>query len=97
MRLLQAGFVLVTVGVAGTALVAVPGLHGWATYATWAVAGTGMGLGMSSVGVLLLEQSPEHRRGADSASLQIADVTGSAVCIGGVGCCWPPRRRVRCR
>ena len=84
-RLLQAGFVLVTVGVAGTALVAVPGLHGWATYATWAIAGTGMGLGMSSVGVLLLEQSPEHRRGTDSASLQIADVTGSAVCIGGVG------------
>ncbi|SCX52731.1 Predicted arabinose efflux permease, MFS family [Klenkia marina] len=84
-RLLQAGFVLVTVGVAGTALVAVPGLHGWATYVTWAVAGTGMGLGMSSVGVLLLEQSPEHRRGADSASLQIADVTGSAVCIGAVG------------
>ncbi|MEI4273779.1 MFS transporter [Klenkia sp. LSe6-5] len=84
-RLLQAGFVLVVVGVAGTALVAVPGLHGWATYGTWAVAGVGMGLGMSSVGVLLLDQSPAHRRGADSASLQIADVTGSAVCIGAVG------------
>jgi hypothetical protein len=44
-----------------------------------------MGLGMPSVGVLLLDQSPEHRRGADSAALQIADVTTSALCVGLVG------------
>ena len=44
-----------------------------------------MGLGMPSVGVLLLDQSPEHRRGADSAALQIADVTASALCIGLAG------------
>ncbi len=84
-RLLQAGFAFVVVGVGGTALVAVGALDGWPVYATWAVAGLGMGLGMSSVGVLLLEQSPEHRRGADSASLQIADVTAAALCIGAVG------------
>ncbi|MCO7219080.1 MFS transporter [Klenkia sp. PcliD-1-E] len=84
-RLLQAGFGFVLVGVGGTALVAVGALHGWPVYASWAVAGLGMGLGMSSVGVLLLEQSPEHRRGADSASLQIADVTAAALCIGAVG------------
>jgi hypothetical protein len=44
-----------------------------------------MGLGMPSVGVLLLDQSPEHRTGADSAALQIADVTASALCIGSAG------------
>jgi uncharacterized membrane protein YdcZ (DUF606 family) len=44
-----------------------------------------MGLGMPSAGVLLLAQSPEHRRGADSAAFQIADVTGSALCVGLVG------------
>jgi tellurite resistance protein TehA-like permease len=44
-----------------------------------------MGLGMPSLSILLLAQSPEHRRGADSAALQIADVTGSALCVGGVG------------
>jgi len=44
-----------------------------------------MGLGMPSVGVLLLAQSPEHRRGADSAALNIADVTASALCIGLTG------------
>ncbi len=47
----------------GTALVAVGALDGWPVYATWAVAGLGMGLGMSSVGVLLLEQSPSTAAG----------------------------------
>jgi MFS family permease len=83
-RLLRAGFLLVAAGLAGTALVALPGA-GWVPYPTWALAGLGMGLGMPSVGVLLLDQSPEHRRGADSAALQIADVTGSALCIGLAG------------
>jgi MFS family permease len=83
-RLLRAGFLLVAAGLAGTALVALPGA-GWVPYPTWALAGLGMGLGMPSVGVLLLDQSPEHRRGADSAALQIADVTCSALCIGLAG------------
>jgi MFS family permease len=83
-RLLRAGFLLLAGGLAGTALTVLPG-GGWIPYASWAVAGLGMGLGMPSVGVLLLEQSPEHRRGADSAALQIADVTGSALCIGLAG------------
>lgn len=81
-RLLQVGFVLLAVGLAGTAFAALPWTGGWTAYASWAVAGLGMGLGMPSVGVLLLEQSPEHRRGADSASLQIADVVGAALCVG---------------
>ncbi|MGK5115679.1 hypothetical protein [Geodermatophilus sp. CPCC 205506] len=84
-RLLRLGFVLLAAGVGASALVAVPGVGGWPAYLTWAVAGLGMGLGMPSVGVLLLEQSPDHRRGADSAAFQIADVTGSALCVGLVG------------
>ena len=83
--LLRAGFLLLALGVAGTALVAVPGLGGWPAYGTWAVAGFGMGLGMPSVGVLLFEHSPEHRRGADSAALQLSDVTASALSVGTVG------------
>ena len=62
-----------------------PALGGWPAYGTWAVAGLGMGLGMPSVGVLLFEHSPEHRRGADSAALQIADVTASALSVGLIG------------
>ncbi len=84
-RLLRAGFVLLGIGLAGSALAAVPELGGWPAYPFWALAGLGMGLGMPSVGVLLLDQSPEHRRGADSAALQIADVTASALCVGLAG------------
>ncbi|SFE70813.1 MFS transporter [Blastococcus tunisiensis] len=83
--LLRLGFLLLAAGLAGTALVVVPALEGWPTYLTWAVAGLGMGLGMPSLSVLLLEQSREERRGADSAAFQIADVTMSAVCVGVVG------------
>jgi MFS family permease len=83
--LLRLGFVLLALGLAGTALVAVPDVPGWPSYLTWGVAGLGMGFGMPSLSVLLLGQSPEHRRGADSAAFQIADVTGSALCVGIVG------------
>ncbi|MGY1739896.1 MULTISPECIES: MFS transporter [unclassified Blastococcus] len=83
--LLRIGFASLALGVAGTALVALPGIGGWTAYLTWTVAGFGMGLGMPSVGVLLFEHSPEDRRGADSAALQISDVTGSALSVGAVG------------
>jgi MFS family permease len=83
--LLRTGFVLLAAGLAATAWIAVPGVGGWPAYLSWGVAGLGMGLGMPSVGVLLLDQSPEHRRGADSAAFQIADVTGSALTVGVVG------------
>ena len=83
--LLRAGFLLLALGLAGTALVTLPGLHGWPTYLSWAVAGLGMGLGMPSLSVLLLDQSAEDRRGADSAAFQVADVTGCALSVGVVG------------
>jgi MFS family permease len=83
--LLRIGFVLLAAGLAATAWIAVPGVGGWPAYLSWGVAGLGMGLGMPSVGVLLLDQSADHRRGADSAAFQIADVTGSALTVGIVG------------
>jgi MFS family permease len=83
--LLRLGFLLLAAGLAATAAIALPGVGGWPAYLSWAVAGLGMGFAMPSVGVLLLDQSPEHRRGADSAAFQIADVTGSALTVGIVG------------
>ena len=84
-RVLRIGFALLALGLAGTAFAAIPALGGWPAYLSWAVAGLGMGLGMPSVGVLLLDQSAEHDRGANSAALQISDVTASALCIGLAG------------
>jgi MFS family permease len=84
-RVLRLGFALLAVGLAGTALAALPALGGWPAYLSWAVAGLGMGLGMPSVGVLLLDLSTERDRGANSAALQISDVTTAALCIGLAG------------
>lgn len=81
-RVLRAGFLLLALGLVASAATAVPALGGWPAYLTWGVAGVGMGLAMPSVGVLLLDQSPEAERGANSAALQISDVTGSALCVG---------------
>ena len=81
-RVLRAGFLLLALGLVATATSAVPALGGWPAYLTWFVAGVGMGLGMPSVGVLLLDQSPEAERGANSAAFQISDVTASALCVG---------------
>ncbi|SDE20403.1 Predicted arabinose efflux permease, MFS family [Blastococcus fimeti] len=81
-RVLRAGFLLLALGLAATAATAVPSSGGWPAYLSWFVAGVGMGLAMPSVGVLLLDQSPEAERGAISAALQISDVTASALCVG---------------
>jgi MFS family permease len=84
-RVLRLGCLVLAAGLAATAATAVPALGGWPAYLSWAVAGVGMGLGMPSVGVLLLDQSPEAERGANSAALQISDVTASALCVGLAG------------
>lgn len=84
-RVLRAGCLVLALGLAATAAIAVPGLGGWPTYLTWGLAGIGMGLAMPSVGVLLLDQSPEAERGSNSAALQISDVTASALAVGASG------------
>jgi MFS family permease len=84
-RVLRVGCLVLAAGLAATVTTAIPALEGWPAYLTWAVAGVGMGLGMPSVGVLLLDQSPDAERGANSAALQISDVTASALCVGLAG------------
>jgi MFS family permease len=82
---LRVGALVVAAGLAATATTAIPALGGWPAYLTWLVAGAGMGLAMPSIGVLLLDQSEETERGANSAALQISDVTASALCVGLAG------------
>ncbi|WP_233491704.1 MFS transporter [Blastococcus sp. TBT05-19] len=84
-RVLRVGCLVLATGLAATATIAVPALGGWPAYLTWGLAGVGMGLGMPSVGVLLLDQSPEAERGSNSAALQISDVTASALLVGAAG------------
>ena len=44
-----------------------------------------MGLGLTSLSVLVLELSARHQQGANSSSLQVSDALGSIVLIGVAG------------
>jgi hypothetical protein len=87
--LVAVGSALVAVGiviVAAALLPAVPPALAAAVAALgWLVAGLGMGLGVTSLSVLLLEASPAAEQGANSASLQVSDSLGSIVMLGIAG------------
>ncbi len=51
----------------------------------WTVAGFGMGLGMTTSSVLLLDLSPQAEQGRNSASLQVSDALGGVLGIGAAG------------
>ncbi|WP_051467253.1 MFS transporter [Actinomadura oligospora] len=74
------GAVLVTAGIAGAA-VAVQ-ISGWAAAPAWTLGGAGMGFAISSLSVLILNNSPEEEQGVNSAALQIADNLGSSLFVG---------------
>jgi MFS family permease len=84
-RLLTAGFLFVLGGVGLTTAAALAGVPVVVAWVGWALAGLGMGLGITSLGVLLLELSPAEAQGANSAALQISDAVGSILLIGGAG------------
>ncbi|HEX5495617.1 MAG TPA: MFS transporter [Mycobacteriales bacterium] len=81
-RLVAVGCALITLGAASLVCVAFARVPGLLAAPLWAVAGTGMGLAMPTVSVLLLELSDRDERGQNSAALQICDMLCSAVCVG---------------
>ncbi|MGN9838575.1 MFS transporter [Nonomuraea sp. H19] len=60
----------------------IPGVSGWIAVPAWIVAGFGMGLGMATISVTALKQSPVNEQGANSAALSVTDMLGSALAIG---------------
>ncbi len=80
--LVRWGFVLNATGIAGVTLIAPTWGPAWATAPLWAVAGSGMGLAMSSVSVLVLASSTDADRGFNSSAVQISDMLGSALLVG---------------
>jgi MFS family permease len=81
-RLVRAGLIVVLIGIAGMALVLQP----WAPWAVglaaWTVAGLGMGLGYAPISLMMLHEAPAGQEGRVSASLNLADVLGTAIGIG---------------
>lgn len=81
-RLVRSGFVLLAAASAALVSVAFAGVPGLVAAPLWGIAGTGMGLAMPTVSVLLLTWSEQNERGQNSAALQICDMLSSAACVG---------------
>jgi hypothetical protein len=77
--LLATGMVLIAAAGLAMALVAAKTVPGWAAYLSWPVAGFGAGFALTSASVALLEYTTDAERGSNSASLQLADSSLSAV------------------
>ncbi|MDQ1743716.1 MAG: hypothetical protein QOE23_2055 [Pseudonocardiales bacterium] len=77
--LVRLGLVLMAVAGAGMALVAVRILPGAFAFVVWPFAGFGAGFAITSVSVVMLECTTDANRGSDSAALQLADSSVSAL------------------
>jgi MFS family permease len=84
-RLVRIGLALVLAGIAGMALCCRPSVPVAAALAAWSVAGLGMGLGYAPTTLMMLREAPVGRVGWASASLNLADVLGTALGIGAGG------------
>jgi MFS family permease len=81
-RLVRSGLVIVLAGIGGMTLVLWPAVPVWAGVAAWTVAGLGMGLAYAPISLMMLRKAPPGQEGRSSASLNLADVLGSAIGIG---------------
>ncbi|MEV7006008.1 MFS transporter [Streptosporangium sp. NPDC051022] len=81
-RLVRLGAAAVTTGILLTLVALVPGITGWVTVPAWVIAGFGMGIGVTSVNLTMMRQSPDAEQGANSAALQVVDTLGGALTIG---------------
>jgi MFS family permease len=81
-RLVRCGLVIVLAGIAGMILVLWPAVPVAEGLAAWTVAGLGMGLAYAPISLMMLQKAPPGQEGQVSASLNLADVLGTAIGIG---------------
>ncbi len=81
-NMVRAGLALVLVGVALMLAVLRPGVPVITAVVAWSVAGLGMGLSYAPLSLMMLREAPGGREGWASASLNLADVLGSALGAG---------------
>jgi hypothetical protein len=76
------GLVIILVGIAGMVLMLQPAVPVAEGLAAWTVAGLGMGLAYAPLSLMMLREAPPGQEGRASASLNLADVLGTAIGIG---------------
>jgi MFS family permease len=77
--LVALGLVLMAIGGVGMALVALRIMPGAFAFVVWPFAGFGAGFAITSASVVMLECTTDANRGSDSAALQLADSSVSAL------------------
>jgi MFS family permease len=81
-RLVRIGLVIILAGIAGLTTMLRADVPVAVGIVAWTVAGLGMGLSYSPITLMMLAEAPAGREGWASASLNLADVLGSALGIG---------------
>ncbi len=81
-RLIRAGLVITLAGIAGMFAALQPAVPAWSALVAWTVAGLGMGLAYAPISLMMLRKAPPGQEGRISASLNLADVLGTAIGIG---------------
>jgi MFS family permease len=81
-RLIRIGLVIVLAGIGGMVVALQPAVPAWSALAAWTVAGFGMGLAYAPISLMMLRKAPPGQEGRVSASLNLADVLGTAIGIG---------------
>ncbi len=84
-RLIRSGLLIVLAGIGGMLAVLAPAVPLAEGLAAWTVAGFGIGLAYAPISLLTLRQAQPGREGWASASLNLADVLGTALGIGAGG------------
>lgn len=84
-RLVQLGMVLSAAAIGGVSLVLLPAVPVWVVAVSWCGAGLGMGLAISTLSVLMLEQSAPEEAGANSAALQVSDALSNVLLVAAAG------------
>jgi MFS family permease len=79
---IRTGLVLLLAGIGSMAISLRPGAPVWVAFAAWSGAGLGMGLAYAPTSLLTLREAPADRTGWASASLNLADVLGTALGTG---------------
>ena len=93
--LVSAGGALVAAGALLMVLLTALGLSVWFFAPAMVFAGLGMGLGSTSLSVILLDLAPVSEHSSASASLQLSDVLGSVIGIAVASASSPPAHRRR--
>ena len=81
-RLVRVGLVIILAGIAGMVLMLQPAVPVAEGLAAWTVAGLGMGLAYAPLSLMMLHKALPGQEGQASASLNLADVLGTALGIG---------------